>query len=465
MRTFVFNETMKLRRQTLIKMGKLFLNDTLQKELPKLNKTLLPGPHPTYRTSLYHEREVLKQRIKLYLGLNYKDTKDYELYEISDFYENLGQFEKKNNNEFIQVIKEACDGCPSGKYYATDLCRNCVAHSCKTVCPKNAISIENNRAYINAEACVGCGLCAKACNYFAIVKLERPCERACAVNAISSDETNAAQIDSEKCINCGACYIACPFGALESPSDMLKVMSHIKNNDKIVAIFAPAIAGQFGPKVQIGQIKQALLNIGFSDACEVALGADLVAKEEAEYLEKTDSLVTTSCCPSFVSYIKKYQKDFEENISPAASPMVELAKHIKKRGQKIVFIGPCIAKKMEAKESKIVNYVLTFEELASLFISFGIEPSSLETLKIEGSNLGWNFAQAGGVSEAVKAYCSKNLMISKMNGISEGNEVFKKIKSVNINLLEGMACEGGCICGPGVMINPLLAKNSLKNTK
>ena len=73
----------------------------------------------------------------------------------------------------------------------------------------------------------------QACNYFAIVKLERPCERACAVNAISSDETNAAQIDSEKCINCGACYIACPFGALESPSDMLKVMSHIKNNDKI----------------------------------------------------------------------------------------------------------------------------------------------------------------------------------------------------------------------------------------
>lgn len=465
MRTFVFNEAMKLRRQTLIKIAKLHLKDELTKELPKLNKTLLPGPNPTYRTSLYHEREVLKQRIKLYMGLDYSKTKDFELYEIAQGLKEISLDTFSSEGKFIQVIKEACDACPSGKYYATDLCRNCVAHSCKTVCPKNAISIEGGRAIINSELCVGCGICAKACNYFAIVKLERPCERACHVGAISSDENMAAEIDRNKCISCGACYVSCPFGAIETPSSLLKVIDHLKNADKLKLIYAPAISGQFGPKVKIGQIKKTLLQIGFDSVHEAALGADLVAREEAEYMETAQSLVTTSCCPSFVSYIKKHQKEFTDNISPAHSPMVEVTNHIKTGDEKIVFIGPCIAKKIEAYESKKVDYVLTFEELAALFISFGIEPTSQEDMDLEGSSFGWNFAQSGGVSSAVKNLCSRELIIERMNGISEAKDLFKKAKVDKIDLIEGMACEGGCICGPGILINPLLAKNSLKNFK
>ena len=129
MRNFVFNETMKLRRQTLIKIAKLHIKDELTKELPKLNKTLLPGTKPTYRASIYHEREVLKQRIKLYLGLDYNKTKDFELFEISEGLKEISVDSFSSQGKFIQVIKEACDACPSGKFFATDLCRNCVAHS------------------------------------------------------------------------------------------------------------------------------------------------------------------------------------------------------------------------------------------------------------------------------------------------------------------------------------------------
>lgn len=463
MRNFVFNETMKLRRQTLIKVAKLLINNKLKEELPKLNKTMLPGPNPTFRASLYHEREVLKQRIKLYLGLDYDKTRDFELFEVAeklnDFLENS---EYSSEDKFIQVIKEACDACPSGKYYATDLCRNCVAHSCKTVCPKGAVFIEGGRAKIDSELCVGCGLCAKACNYFAIVKLERPCERACHVGAIKNGENNAAEIDREKCINCGSCYVACPFGAIETPSDLIKIIKALKNSEKLKAIYAPSAVAQFGPKVQLGQIKKGLLQVGFQSVYEAAQGADKIAEEEAHFIENADSMVTTSCCPAFVDYINKHQKSFTKNISPALSPMAELAKDIKEGDEKIVFVGPCIAKKMEVYKNKNIDYVLTFEELATLFVAFGIEPSQLENLDIEGSFDGWNFAQSGGVAAAVEKLCRKKLIVEKMDGISQGKEVFKKASKEQIDLIEGMACEGGCICGPGIMVNPNMAKVALK---
>ena len=102
--------------------------------------------------------------------------------------------------------------------------------------------------------------------------------------------------------------------------------------------------------------------------------------------------------------------------------------------------------------------------MASLFAAKGIEPSQLENLEVEGSFDGWNFAQSGGVANAVVNLCKKSLTIEKMDGLSEGNELFKKAKTGKIDLIEGMACEGGCICGPGIMVNPLVAKANLKKT-
>jgi len=463
MRNFVLNEMMKLRRQTILKLSKLQIDGELKSNLPKLNQTMLPGPNPTYRTSIYHEREVLKQKIKIYLGMDYEKTRDLELFELAPDIDEIIETNKYSpKNNYLQIIKEACDACPSGKYYATDLCRNCVAHSCQSVCPKSAIIIEGGRAKIDKNLCVGCGLCEKACSYYAIVKLERPCEKACHVSAIKSDENSAAEIDTEKCIHCGACYVACPFGAIETVSALPEFINKLKNKAKINVIYAPSMISQFGPKVKMGQIKKALLDIGISNVYEAAQGADKIALEEAEMLETSKSMVTTSCCPSFVNYIKKHQKNFVNNISPSLSPMAQLAKDIKEEGTKTVFIGPCIAKKSEAYQLDYIDYVLTFEEIASLFVAFGIEPSQKENIDVEGSFDGWNFAKSGGVANAVANLCQKELSVEMMDGISEGKNLFNRKDIDSIDLIEGMACKGGCICGPSIMVNPLVAKNGLK---
>ncbi|SHE37741.1 [FeFe] hydrogenase, group B1/B3 [Marinitoga hydrogenitolerans DSM 16785] len=465
MRNFVFNEIMKTRRQTLIKLAEYFEEGNFE-DIVKIPKELFPLNETINNMSVYRDREILKQKIKILLGMDYEKSKDMELYEVA---KEIDKILSDNNpydpeEKYMQIIKEACDICPSGKYYVTDLCRNCVAHSCSSVCPKNAITFENNKAKINYDLCVNCGMCASACSYYAIVKLERPCERSCAVNAINEDERSAADIDYGKCVNCGACYVACPFGAVETPSDLLKVLKSLKEKKKVIAIFAPSLIAQFGPRVQIGQIKTALKKVGFETSYEVSLGADEVAREEAELLEKAEDLITTSCCPAFVEYIKKHQKDFVEKISPAPSPMISLAKKIKKENDDavVVFIGPCIAKKKEAKEYKFVDYVITFEELGALFITKKIEPSKLENSEVSDTPYGWIFATSGGVSEAVKHYCTKELKIIKMDGLKDAKKVFSEIKKEKYDLIEGMGCEGGCIGGPGIMVNPRIAKSNLK---
>jgi ABC-type dipeptide/oligopeptide/nickel transport system ATPase component len=128
----------------------------------------------------------------------------------------------------------------------------------------------------------------------------------------------------------------------------------------------------------------------------------------------------------------------------------------------VMGLNPSKQRKQLAYKIGTVDYVLTFEECAVIFIAMGIEPSQFENMETEGSFDGWNFAQSGGVARAVENICNKKLTIEKMNGISEGKELFKKAKLEKIDLIEGMACEGGCICGPGIMVNPNSAKIALQ---
>ncbi len=334
MRNFVFNKAMELRRNTLKTIVSLYEKDLLREKFPKLVREILPGDNPVYRNNIYREREILKQRIKIYLDFDYEKTRDLELFELVDHLDSKF-FRKKDElrgrNKYVRVIKEACDVCPSGKYYATDLCRNCIAHNCTNVCPRDAIVFEEGRAKIIPEKCIGCGLCAKSCDYYAIVKLERPCERACTLDAITKDEKGAADIDMEKCVACGACHVACPFGAIESPTQILDVVHAIKNKEDVVAIYAPAIVSQFGHAISPGKIKSLFKKLGFSDAIEVAVGADMVAEEEAEIMKENPGKMTTSCCPAFYSYIKKHQPEMEKYISHAPSPMAALAEHLKEK--------------------------------------------------------------------------------------------------------------------------------------
>ncbi len=406
-------------------------------------KTVVKGKEPTMRCCIYKERAIVSERIKLACGGD------------------------KSNPNVIEVIDIACDECPLGGYKVTESCRGCIAHRCEDACKVGAISFDKNqKAVIDKDKCVNCGKCAAACPYSAIQDFKRPCERSCKVGAISMDkETYAASIDNDKCISCGACVYMCPFGACmdkSSITDVIKILkeSNSNKNYKVYAVTAPAINAQF-TYAKTGQVVAAIKKLGFHSVVEAALGADMVALEEsAELAEK--GFLTTSCCPAFVEYIHKFYPALVPNISHNLSPMAKISQYIKTIDptSKIVFIGPCTAKKMEIKRDEVkdlVDYVLTFEELQALIDSRDIPIAELEEEALDNASyFGRIFARSGGVTDAVKqAIKEQNLDIELNPVVCNGIEECKKpllLASKGIrknNFIEGMACVGGCIGGAG----------------
>ncbi len=477
MRRLVLNNIIKLRRRLYFELVKLYKSDTLKKNLPKLPKALIPESPSSDKVRVFYEREIFKEQIKFALGLNYSKVADMELYELTDLLEEVisGDSEFLEKDKFIDVIDKVCSECPGGRYYVTDLCRNCIAHSCANACPRGAIKIVNNRASIDYSKCVNCGLCASACPYHAIMKLERPCESACPSGVIHQSEEGSMEITHESCSYCGACYIACPFGAINTHSQILQVLHKLANDGKMIAIYAPSSVGQFGSRVSPQQFKEALKKIGFFEAFEVAIGADMVAEAEAKHFLETRELMFTSCCPAFVHFVRKNFPDLAKNVSPVPSPMVMLSKKLREGfpNYEIVFIGPCIAKKKEAKEAGLPDYVLTFEEIGAIFAGFGVEPSELKGEELgEATPYAWGFATTGGVGEAVRYYVrkfagdevAKKLKIISANGIQECAKLLKDIESekLRVDIFEGMGCDGGCVAGPGVLVNPPVAAGSLR---
>ncbi|MCD7727204.1 MAG: 4Fe-4S dicluster domain-containing protein [Ruminococcus sp.] len=406
-------------------------------------KTVVKGKEPTMRCCIYKERAIVSERIKLACGGD------------------------KSNPNVIEVIDIACDECPLGGYKVTESCRGCIAHRCEDACKVGAISFDKNqKAVIDKDKCVNCGKCAAACPYSAIQDFKRPCERSCKVGAISMDkETYAASIDNDKCISCGACVYMCPFGACMDKSSITDVIKILKESDgnknyKVYAVTAPAINAQF-TYAKTGQVVAAIKKLGFHSVVEAALGADMVALEEsAELAEK--GFLTTSCCPAFVEYIHKFYPTLVPNISHNLSPMAKISQYIKTIDptSKIVFIGPCTAKKMEIKRDEVkdlVDYVLTFEELQALIDSRDIPIAELEEEALDNASyFGRIFARSGGVTDAVKqAVKEQNLDIELNPAVCNGIEECKKallLASKGIrknNFIEGMACVGGCIGGAG----------------
>jgi len=318
---------------------------------------------------------------------------------------------KKEDHNVIQVIDIACDECPVAGHVVTDLCRGCVAHACVDACKLGAITVDSHqKAEIDKSKCVECGKCAKSCPYSAIANFKRPCEKACKVDAISMAPDGVAQIDSEKCIECGACVYKCPFGAtldVSSITDIIKTIVDSDNNKNyhVHAIVAPAIAGQF-QYAKAGQLISAIRELGFYAVEEVALGADIVAYKEAQELQEKGFL-TSSCCPAFVKYIKMKFPQLAEHISHNLSPMAETGKLIKEQDPdaKIVFIGPCTAKKGEVRKPEVhqyVDYVMTFEELQAMIDSKDIAVDQLPETELDTATYyGRVFARTGGLSEAV----------------------------------------------------------------
>ena len=452
-------EVVKLRRKVMTELAQMAFEGRLQDDVEKILYTVVTEEGPRYRCCVHKERAVLQDRIRLALSqpmtVSLKNAASEALKEgMADM-------------PFVQVMPVACDQCPLDKFIVTDACRNCLAHSCIASCPKKAISVVANRSYIDKTKCVECGLCKRSCPYGAIIEISRPCERACDLGAISADQKRQAKIDYNKCVSCGACKMACPFGAISDRSMIVQVIQNIKRSRRVYAMLAPSFIGQFGVQVKPGQIIDGLLKLGFHSVREVSVGADAVALEDArEFIEKTtggQTLLTSSCCPAFVGMVNKHLPDMQQYISSVVSPMVASAMEIKKEDPEavVVFVGPCIAKKEEAKEhSAHVDYVLTFEELAALVVGGGINISeSKETnFNSEATTDANLFARSGGVLRAVEntlAFLAPGLVVraEHCDGLASCRSCLQEIRDGkrSLNFVEGMACLSGCVGGPGTL--------------
>ncbi len=444
-----------LKYKVLREVARQAWDGTIFENVLDIPKIIVPGKTPTMRCCVYKERAILAERVKLALGIT------------------------NCCNGIINVIDIACDECPAGGYEVTSLCRGCLAHKCEDACKKNAITFDSNYvARIEKSKCIDCGACAKVCPFSAIVNRIRPCVSACKVKAISMNEDQAACIDQSKCTSCGACVYQCPFGAITDKSYIVDVVDMLKNKSsdtKLYALVAPAISSQF-TYATLGQVISGLKKLGFDAVTEAALGADMVAKAESKELAEKRFL-TSSCCPAFVDYTRKFFPDLAPYISHNLSPMATIAKYIKDRNAntKIVFIGPCTAKKAEAQLDEVKPYVdsvITFEELQALFDSRDIEITSLEEGTLEdASYFGRIFARCGGLADAVaQGLKEQNITDFELKAVScDGIEecriaLMKKSKNLlDANFIEGMACSGGCIGGAGCLTHSPKSRDEVNN--
>jgi [FeFe] hydrogenase (group B1/B3) len=440
-------QVQELKYRVLKEVAKSYLKGTLQEDLLTIPKIISPGPKPTMRCCIYKERAIAAERVKLALGGD------------------------KDNPNLLEVIEPACDQCPIGGMEVSDACRGCLAHRCAGACHRDAISFDEHlHAHIDKNKCVNCGLCAKACPFGAIINHKRPCESACKVKAIHKRADGISEIDESKCTRCGACSYACPFGAIMDKSYILQCIDLAEASKKglrqAYMIVAPSVSSQFH-YAKLGQVISGIKALGFHEVVEAALGADMVAYDEAKELSEKGQL-TSSCCSAFVKYIEIAYPDLKGKVSSNLSPMATLARYIKKTDPSaaVVFVGPCIAKKMEMFKDNSKDYVdcvITFEELQALIDAENIDLTKLEEMPLDNASYyGRIFARSGGLSDAVKEALleqgsSFEAKPQACSGLDSCKSALDSLKNgtASFNFIEGMACPGGCIGGPCCLTHEL----------
>ncbi len=473
----IYNSVTDIRRKVFTEIARLaYEGGDYATKVEQLPFKILPGENAKYRDSIFLERAIIGERLRLGIGLPLRQMDEHA--PLSEGIEESAIAEKYYDDPLINIIKFACNSCPDKKVVVTDTCQGCLAHPCVEVCPKDCVSIVNGKSFIDQEKCIKCGRCADVCPYNAINKMERPCAVSCGMDAIGTDENGHADIDYDKCVSCGMCLVNCPFGAIVDKGQIFQTIHAMKTGKKVIAAIAPAFVGQFGATVTPEKVKGALKDLGFADVVEVAIGADLCTVEEAEdFLSKVPEkqpFMATSCCPAWSVMAKKLFPDFKPYISMALTPMVLTGRLIKKENPdaKVVFIGPCAAKKLEASRKSVrsdIDFVLTFEEVMGMFEAKGInlEQATVDEPFNEGTANGRGFAVSGGVANAVKQCIQKehpdmDVKIEAAEGLRNCRTMLMMAKAGKRDgyLLEGMACPGGCVAGAGTL-QPVIKSSAL----
>lgn len=456
------NQTTHLKREILVRVIKAFLKSPEERDFEE-NVRLIPydmrpkGCEVPYRCCVYKERAIIKDRTIAGLGISIEDDDEKTL--LSDYAKQAIERTKPDENS-LTVLEAACKGCVPSRVFVTNLCQGCVARPCLNSCSFGAVSIVNGKSIIDGEKCKGCMKCVKACPYSAIVKIKVPCEDACPVNAIAKDENGYAKIDFDKCISCGKCVTGCPFGAVHEKSQVIDILKEIKSGKKVIAMLAPAIMGQLPCTPQ--QLHTAVKGLGFSEVYEVAQGADVTTRHEAqdftERMERGDEFMTTSCCAGYNELVAKHLPEIKPFVSDSKTPLYYTAEIVKKEhpDSVAVFFSPCSAKRKEANQNPLIDYVINFEELGAWFIATKTEVCECDSneFKAESSKEGREFAVSGGVARAVEALVDEEIIIKShhINGLNKDSikdlkKFAKKGECEFGNLIEVMACEGGCIAG------------------
>ena len=281
-----------IRKKVLTEVARMAYDGGNYAAAEELPYRIVPGDQPLHRESIFLERAIAGERVRLAMGLGVRPVQTRML--LTEGMDNAAIAEQYYEPPLVNIIPYACHGCTENQYLVTEQCQNCLAASCQKVCPRGAISFVNGRSVIDKEKCIKCGKCEKACPYHAIIHLERPCASACGMNAIGSDENGRAVIDQDKCVACGQCLVSCPFGAIVDKGQIFQVIQSILEGNKVIAIVAPAFIGQFSNKVSPGKFVTAMKQLGFARVMEVAIGADLCTIEEAkDFMEKVPAQQAT----------------------------------------------------------------------------------------------------------------------------------------------------------------------------
>lgn len=302
-------------------------------------------------------------------------------------------------------------------------------------------------------------------------------EAPCLFDDIVYDMEGKVVVQDRNCAECGQYIDTCSFHNLVDKKEFIPLIDTLKKKEvPVYAIVAPAIIGQFGEHVTMGQLRSAFKHLGFFGMIEVAMFADILSLKEALEFDRAvnnheDFVLTSCCCPVWVSMVKRVYHNLIPHILPSVSPMVACGRGIKRLHPeaKVVFVGPCIAKKAEAKEPDIrdaVDAVLTFEEVQQIFDATGIDPAEMEDIPSEHSSTGGRiYARTGGVSKAISDTLEQlrpdkpiKIKAVQANGAKECKELLKKLSEGDItaNFYEGMGCKGGCVGGPKAILKPEL---------